>query len=45
MMSTSEALITIERDEHVLLIGLNRAAKRNAFMLEMLAELSLADRT
>jgi enoyl-CoA hydratase len=42
MMSNSEALITIERDEHVLLIGLNRAEKRNAFTLEMLAELSLA---
>ena len=34
--------VTVERDGHVLLMGLNRPAKRNAFTLEMLAELSLA---
>ena len=38
-MSNSEALITTEHDQHVLLIGLNRPHKRNAFNLEMLAEL------
>ena len=41
-MSNSEALITTEHDQHVLLIGLNRPHKRNAFNLEMLAELSRA---
>ena len=41
-MPDSEALITIERGQHLLLIGLNRAQKCNAFNLEMLAELSLA---
>jgi enoyl-CoA hydratase len=34
--------ITLERDGHVLLIGLNRPDKRNAFTLAMLAELSRA---
>src|SRR5918993_1570337 len=34
--------ITVERDGHVLLIGLNRPAKRNAFTLAMLGELSAA---
>ena len=34
--------ITVEREDHVLLIGLNRAPKRNAFSLEMLADLSRA---
>lgn len=34
--------ITVERDGHVLLIGLNRPDKRNAFTLEMLGELSRA---
>ena len=34
--------ITVERDGHVLLIGLNRPEKRNAFNLAMLADLSLA---
>jgi enoyl-CoA hydratase/carnithine racemase len=34
--------VTVERDGHVLVMGLNRPAKRNAFTLEMLAELSLA---
>jgi enoyl-CoA hydratase/carnithine racemase len=37
-----EALITTERRGHVLLIGLNRAAKRNAFNLAMLEQLALA---
>ncbi|MFF2087437.1 crotonase/enoyl-CoA hydratase family protein [Nocardia sp. NPDC058176] len=34
--------ITLERDGHVLLIGLNRPGKRNAFDRAMLGELSLA---
>lgn len=34
--------ISIERDGHVLLIGLNRPEKRNAFTQAMLAELSRA---
>lgn len=34
--------ITVERDGHVLLIGLNRPAKRNAADLQMLHELALA---
>ncbi|MFI6173416.1 crotonase/enoyl-CoA hydratase family protein [Nocardia sp. NPDC051052] len=34
--------VTVERDGHVLLIGLNRPEKRNAFTLEMLGELSRA---
>lgn len=34
--------ITVERDNHVLLIGLNRPKKKNAFNLEMLGDLSLA---
>jgi enoyl-CoA hydratase len=38
----SDATISIERRGHVLLIGLNRAAKRNAFTLEMLHSLSAA---
>ncbi len=38
----SETTITTERRGHVLLIGLNRADKRNAFTLEMLDELALA---
>jgi len=38
----SETTITTERRGHVLLIGLNRAGKRNAFTLEMLDELALA---
>ncbi|MFF7970673.1 crotonase/enoyl-CoA hydratase family protein [Streptomyces sp. NPDC007905] len=36
------AEVTVERDGHVLLIGLNRPAKRNAFTRRMLAELSAA---
>lgn len=39
---TETNTISVERDGHVLLIGLDRPAKRNAFTLEMLAELSRA---
>ena len=38
----AESKITVERRGHVLLIGLNRPAKRNAFDLEMLDQLALA---
>jgi len=38
----SETTITTERRGHVLLIGLDRAAKRNAFTLAMLDQLALA---
>lgn len=38
-MSAPETL-TVERDGHVLLVGLNRADKRNAFNLAMLRELA-----
>ena len=34
--------VTVERDGHVLLMGLNRPEKRNAFNLQMLRELSEA---
>ena len=34
--------VSVERDGHVLIIGLNRPEKRNAFTLEMLADLSRA---
>ncbi|GFG53139.1 enoyl-CoA hydratase [Mycolicibacterium agri] len=34
--------VTLERDGHVLVIGLNRPSKRNAFNLAMLADLSRA---
>ncbi|GGF36837.1 crotonase/enoyl-CoA hydratase family protein [Williamsia phyllosphaerae] len=40
--TTSGDTITTERDGHVLLIGLNRPEKRNAFDLAMLADLSRA---
>ena len=39
---TEESTITLERDGNVLLMGLNRPGKRNAFNRAMLAELSLA---
>ncbi len=39
---TTTATITLEREGQMLLIGLNRPHKRNAFTLEMLAELSRA---
>jgi enoyl-CoA hydratase len=41
-MATSTQTVTVERDGHVLLMGLNRPDKRNAFTQEMLAELSRA---
>src|ERR1700754_794651 len=34
--------VTLERDDHVLVIGLNRPEKRNAFNVAMLAALSRA---
>jgi enoyl-CoA hydratase len=37
-----EPRVTVERDGHLLLIGLNRAEKRNAADLQLLQELSLA---
>jgi len=40
--STSAPKVTVERDGHVLLIGLNRVDKRNAADLELLEQLSLA---
>jgi enoyl-CoA hydratase len=39
---TTTATITLEREGHMLLMGLNRPRKRNAFTLEMLAELARA---
>ena len=39
---TEEPTVTLERDGDVLLMGLNRPLKRNAFNRAMLAELSLA---
>ncbi|HSP37628.1 MAG TPA: crotonase/enoyl-CoA hydratase family protein [Frankiaceae bacterium] len=41
-MTASDSTVTVERDGHVLLIGLNRPHKRNAFNLDMLRELSAA---
>jgi enoyl-CoA hydratase len=38
----SEPRVTVDRDDHILLIGLNRADKRNAADLQLLQELSLA---
>jgi enoyl-CoA hydratase len=40
--TTGEGVLTLERRDHVLLMGLNRPAKRNAFNLELLAELGRA---
>ncbi|MEU5771401.1 crotonase/enoyl-CoA hydratase family protein [Streptomyces asoensis] len=40
--SIESAEVTVERDGHVLLMGLNRPAKRNAFTRRMLTELSAA---
>lgn len=42
MKPSSEPRVTRERHEHVLLLGLNRADKRNAFDLDMLNQLVLA---
>ena len=36
---TAEPLITVEQSGHVLLIGLNRPEKRNAFTTDMLQQL------
>src|SRR2546421_12693285 len=41
-MATSTQTVTVERDGHLLLMGLNRPDKRNAFTQGMLAELSRA---
>ena len=40
--STPETAVTVERRGHVLLMGLNRPAKRNAFNLAMLDQLAAA---
>src|SRR3954452_14327865 len=37
-----ETAVTVERRGHVLLMGLNRPAKRNAFNLEMIDQLAAA---
>ncbi len=42
MTPTTEQKISVEQRGHILLIGLNRPAKRNAFDLQMLEELALA---
>ena len=42
MATSSERTVTVERDGHVLLMGLNRPAKRNAFDTAMLADLARA---
>lgn len=42
MTPTTEQKISVEKRGHVLLIGLNRPAKRNAFDVEMLDQLALA---
>jgi enoyl-CoA hydratase/carnithine racemase len=41
-MEQSSARVTVERDGHVLLIGLNRTDKRNAADVQLLEELALA---
>src|ERR1700751_313289 len=40
--STQETAVTVERRGHLLLMGLNRPAKRNAFNLAMLDQLAAA---
>jgi len=40
--NTRETVVTVERRGHVLLMGLNRPAKRNAFNLAMLDQLAAA---
>src|SRR5437660_12115851 len=40
--TTQETAVTVERRGHVLLMGLNRPAKRNAFNLAMLDQLAAA---
>jgi len=42
MPMPDESTVTLERDGHVLLMGLNRPEKRNAFNRAMLSDLSLA---
>ncbi len=42
MILTEESRISVEQRGHVLLIGLNRPAKRNAFDRQMLNELAAA---
>lgn len=42
MTPDTERKISVERRGHILLIGLNRPAKRNAFDVEMLDQLALA---
>jgi len=42
MAEPSQPLVTLERDDSVLLIGLNRPEKRNAFNRALIEELSLA---
>ncbi len=42
MTPATEQKITVEQRGHILLIGLNRPAKRNAFDVEMLEQLALA---
>jgi enoyl-CoA hydratase len=43
--TASESVLTVERRGHVLLMGLNRPAKRNAFNIELLEELGRAYET
>jgi enoyl-CoA hydratase len=40
--TTQELAVTVERDGHVLLMGLNRPGKRNAFNLAMIDQLAAA---
>ena len=40
--TTNQSVLTLERRGHVLLMGLNRVAKRNAFNIELLMELGRA---
>lgn len=40
--TTNQSVLTLERRGHVLLMGLNRVAKRNAFNIELLTELGRA---
>jgi enoyl-CoA hydratase len=39
---SEETTVTVERRGHVLLMGLNRPARRNAFTLQMFEQLALA---
>lgn len=40
---TQESKISVEQRGHILLIGLNRPAKRNAFDVEMPDQLAMSD--